>query len=164
MGIIETLAIIILVLAVLVLVYYYLENNPATANKIRSYVPQATANESEQMPGTLKYVDDTELDDDFDDEDSMSRKIKVKLSDIDMSSFNTDAFSKKIDSFLDEKSDELINEWDLATKKDLGLLEEKFDSTSKSVDDLEDRFNKFKEESNEKFDGLDNRIKALEDK
>ncbi|MDL2246700.1 hypothetical protein LJB96_03690 [Methanobrevibacter sp. OttesenSCG-928-K11] len=164
MEIIEALAIIILILAILVLVYYYLENNPATANKIRSYVPQASAHETEQMPGTLKYVDDTELDNDFDDDESMSRKIKVKLSDIDMSSFNTDAFSKKFDSFLDEKSDELIKDWDLATKKDLGLLEERFNSTSKSVDELENRFNKFKNESDEKFDDLENRIKALEEK
>ena len=34
---------------------------------------------------------------------------------------NTDAFSNKIDAFLDAKSDQLIKDWALATTEDLEL-------------------------------------------
>ena len=46
-----------------------------------------------------------------DDSESMSKKIKIKLSDIDSSSINTSAFSQKLDAFLDQKSDQLIKDY-----------------------------------------------------
>jgi len=152
MGIIEAFAIIILVLAVLVLAYYYLQNNPVAIDKIKTYVPSNTLNNN----------DNFDFDDEFEDKESMGKKIKVKLSDIDMSSFNTDLFSKKIDAFLDEKSDELIQNWELATKADLSELEERFDSTTNSLDSLEKKFNTFKDDSNKKFDDFESRIEKLE--
>lgn len=66
----------------------------------------------------------------------MSKRIKIKLSDIDMSGLNTDAFSNKIDAFR-WKSEELIQSWSLATTNDLKDLEDRFDKTTQSVDDLE---------------------------
>ena len=59
-------------------------------------------------------------------EESMSKRIKIKLSDIDMSGLNTDAFSNKIDAFLDEKSEELIQSWSLATTKPAGIKPSRF--------------------------------------
>ena len=44
-----------------------------------------------------------------------------------MSGLNTDAFSNKIDAFLDEKSEELIQSWSLATTNDLKDLEDRFE-------------------------------------
>ena len=66
-----------------------------------------------------------------------------------MSGINTDVFSKKLDAFLDEKSDELIKDWSLATTKDLDELESKFTKTTDSVDELEKSFDEFKKSSEE---------------
>ena len=166
MEIIEIVAIIILVIAILVLVYYYLLNTPATMNKLKSYVPtNADAHMSEVISKNTDYND---LEKEKESE-SMTKRIKVKLSDIDMSSINTDAFSSKLDAFLDEKSDELIKDWSLATTDDLEDLEAKFLETTKSVDALDKDYQEFKKSSKEfqeateeKLNDIDKRIEALE--
>lgn len=166
MEIIEIVAIIILVIAILVLVYYYLLNTPATMNKLKSYVPtNADAHMSEVISKNTDYND---LEKEKESE-SMTKRIKVKLSDIDMSSINTDAFSNKLDAFLDEKSDELIKDWSLATTGDLEDLEAKFLETTKSVDALDKDYQEFKKSSKEfqeateeKLNDIDKRIEALE--
>ncbi|WP_407420818.1 hypothetical protein [Methanobrevibacter sp.] len=166
MEIIEIVAIIILVIAILVLVYYYLLNTPATMNKLKSYVPtNADAHMSEVISKNNDYND---LEKEKESE-SMTKRIKVKLSDIDMSGINTDAFSSKLDAFLDEKSDELIKDWSLATTNDLEDLEAKFNETTKSVDALDKDYQEFKKSSKEfqeateeKLNDIDKRIEALE--
>ncbi len=166
MEIIEAVAIIILVIAIAVLVYYYLLNSPGTMNKIKSYIPtSADAHMNEVLSQNTEYNDLKKEK----DSESVTKRIKVKLSDIDMASINTDAFSKKLDSFLDEKSDELIKDWSLATKHDLSDLEAKFAETTKSVDALDKDYQKFKksskkfqESTEEKLNDLDKRIEALE--
>lgn len=166
MEIIEIVAIIILVIAILVLVYYYLLNTPATMNKLKSYVPtNADAHMSEVISKNTDYND---LEKEKESE-SMTKRIKVKLSDIDMSGINTDAFSSKLDAFLDEKSDELIKDWSLATTNDLEDLEAKFNETTKSVDALDKDYQEFKKSSKEfqeateeKLNDIDKRIEALE--
>ena len=166
MEIIEIVAIIILVIAILVLVYYYLLNTPATMNKLKSYVPtSADAHMSEVISKNTDYND---LEKEKESE-SMTKRIKVKLSDIDMSGINTDAFSSKLDAFLDEKSDELIKDWSLATTNDLEDLEAKFKETTKSVDALDKDYQEFKKSSKEfqeateeKLKDIDKRIEALE--
>jgi len=166
MEIIEIVAIIILVIAILVLVYYYLLNTPATMNKLKSYVPtNADAHMSEVISKNTDYND---LEKEKESK-SMTKRIKVKLSDIDMSSINTDAFSSKLDAFLDEKSDELIKDWSLATTDDLEDLEAKFLETTKSVDALDKDYQEFKKSSKEfqeateeKLNDIDKRIEALE--
>ena len=161
MGIIEAFALIILVLAILILAYYYVQNNPLIAEKFKEYVPSAQG-ESGLNYNNLNFKDET-VSDDLEDNESMGKKIKVKLSDLDMSSFNTDAFSKKIDSFLDEKSEELINDWELATKTDLDVFEDRLNTTSESINSLEEKFTSFKDDSNKKFDDFENRLKILEE-
>ena len=166
MEIIEIVAIIILVIAILVLVYYYLLNTPATMKKLKSYVPtNADAHMSEVISKNTDYND---LEKEKESE-SMTKRIKVKLSDIDMSGINTDAFSSKLDAFLDEKSDELIKDWSLATTDDLEDLEAKFLETTKSVDALDKDYQEFKKSSKEfqeateeKLNDIDKRIEALE--
>ena len=172
MDAIEIVAVIILIVAIMILVYYYLLNSPETTQKLRSYVPTtADAHMNELLGKNSEYSDLTkEKESDGDGEDkSMSKRIKIKLSDIDMSSLNTDAFSNKIDAFLDEKSDELIKDWALATTNDLEELESKFSETTSHVDTLEKSFDEFKKSSEEfqkateeKLNDIDKRIEALE--
>jgi hypothetical protein len=171
MDAMEAVAIIILVVAILVLVYYYLLNSPETAQKIRNFVPtSADAHMNEVLGKNSGYNDLTKEVDDVESE-SMGKRIKVKLSDIDMSGLSTDAFSSKIDAFLDEKSDQLIKDWSLATTQDLEELESKFGETTNNVDNFEKSFDEFKKSSEEfqknteeKLNDLDKRIESLENK
>ena len=166
MGAIEIVAIVILVIAIIVLVYYYLLNTPTAMNKLKSYIPTgADAHMSEVISQNTNYP---KLNKENDSE-SVTKRIKVKLNDIDMSGINTDAFSNKLDAFLDEKSDELIKDWSLATTKDLKELEAKFLETSESVDALDKDYQEFKKSSMEfqkttedKLNDIDKRIEALE--
>lgn len=173
MEAIEAVAIMILVIAIIILVYYYLLNSPETAQKLRNIVPKtADAHLDEVLGKDSDYADLSKEDNLVSDEsESMSKRIKVKLSDIDMSGLNTDAFSNKIDAFLDEKSDQLIKDWSLATTNDLEELESKFSETTGHVDNLEKSFDEFKKSSEEfqkvteeKLDDLDKRIESLETK
>lgn len=174
MEAVEAIAVVILVIAVLTLIYYYLQNTPSAMRKIRSYVPDnADAHMNEFINDSSvsgSTGEDLANDQSADEEkDGLGKKIKGRLGDIDMSSFDTDVFSKKIDSFLNEKSDQLIKEWSLVTTDQLDVLEDKFSKTTQSVDDLENQFNqlkensaKFQKETKSKLDDLDKRIDALE--
>ena len=164
----EAIAVIILIIAIVVLVYYYLLNSPSTFDKIRSYVPtSADAHMDEVLGGNPSDLVNNEAA--VEDSESMRKRIKVKLSDIDMSGINTDAFSNKIDAFLDAKSDELIKDWSLATTDDLEDLQTKFSETTNNVDELEKDYKEFKKSSEEfqkitqeKLEDLDKRIESLE--
>ena len=165
----EAIAVIILIVAIIILVYYYLLNSPSTMDKLKGYVPSSADAHMDQVLNTSSDANES-VDDGDDDSESMTKRIKVKLSDIDMSALNTDAFSKKIDTFLDAKSDELIKDWSLATVDDLESLESKFNETTLNVDNLEKDFIEFKKSSEEfqkstqaKLDDLDKRMEALED-
>ena len=135
-------------------------------NKLKSYIPTgADAHMSEVISQNTNYP---KLNKENDSE-SVTKRIKVKLNDIDMSGINTDAFSNKLDAFLDEKSDELIKDWSLATTNDLKELEAKFLETSESVDALDKDYQEFKKSSMEfqkttedKLNDIDKRIEALE--
>lgn len=164
----EAIAVIILIIAIVILVYYYLLNSPSTLDKLRTYVPTSADAHMEEVLGgdAADLADENESDS---ESNSMSKRIKVKLSDIDVSGLNTDAFSNKIDAFLDAKSDELIKDWSLATTEDLEDLQAKFSETTSNVDDLEKDYKEFKKSSEEfqkvtaeKLEDLDKRIESLE--
>ena len=174
MDAMEAVAIIILIIAIVILVYYYLLNSPETMTKIRKVVPErADAHMDEVLGKTPDSAFGLAEEDGLEKEDSesMSKRIKVKLSDIDVSGINTDAFSNKIDAFLDAKSDELIKDWSLATTNDLEELQTKFTETTSNVDNLEKNFEEFKKSSEEfqkvteeRLGDLDKRIESLENK
>ena len=167
----EAIAVIILIVDIVDLIYYYLLNSPGTMDKLRTYVPtSADAHMDEVLGGNPADLVNQEAEKEEDSE-SVTKRIKVKLSDIDMSGINTDAFSHKIDAFLDAKSDELIKDWSLATTDDLEDLQAKFSETTSNVDNLEKDYLEFKKSSKEfqeatqeKLDDLDKRIKSLENK
>ncbi len=175
MDAMEAVAVIILIVAIVILVYYYLLNSPATMNKLRSYVPTNADAHMNEILGKSENKTDYDLTKEVDskkeDSESMSKRIKIKLSDIDMSSLNNDAFSNKIDAFFDAKSDQLIKDWSLATTNDLKELESKFSETTASVDELDKSFKEFKKSSEEfqkvtedRLGDLDKRIESLENK
>ncbi|MBZ9570922.1 hypothetical protein KQY27_05115 [Methanobrevibacter sp. TMH8] len=165
MDALEALAILILAGAIIVLLYYYMQNNADFMNKmnrVKDYVPSSvqTKTEEEQIPtGGYDMTENV----DANSSTSMGEKLKVKFKDIDMPNLNTDVFSKRIDTFLDEKSDELIKDWELATKKDLSTLEKRCDTAYRNVDELSKRFNEYREYTNERLDSLDERIKKIEE-
>ena len=169
MDAMEAIAIIILVAAIIILVYYYLLNSPQTVDKLRNYVPTSADAHMDEVLGNAEPAYDLTKDSGAEDSGSMGKRIKVKLSDIDMSGINTDAFSNKIDTFLDQKSDQLIKDWSLATTGDLEELQNKFSETTDNVDALEKNFDEFKKSSEEfqkvteeKLNDLDKRIESLE--
>jgi hypothetical protein len=162
MDALEALAILILAGAVIVLLYYYLQNNTEAMNKFKEYIPSNVQNnnEEEQIPsGGSNMAQNV----DADSSTSMGEKIKVRFKDIDMPNFNTDSFSKKIDSFLDEKSDELIKDWSLVTKNDINTLEKRCDTAYRNVDELTKRFNEYREYTNERLEKIDKRLEKLEE-
>ena len=172
MDALEIVAVIILIVAIAVLVYYYLLNSPTTMDRLRGYVPtsaDAHMNEILGRSGDSGYdLSKEEGSDEKEESNSMGKKIKIKLSDLD-SAISTDAFSNKIDAFLDEKSDELIKNWSLATTNDLEELQTKFSETTSNVDKVDKDFKEFRKTSEEfqkategRLDELDKRIESLE--
>ncbi|MEA4956516.1 hypothetical protein SDC9_07649 [bioreactor metagenome] len=162
MDALEALAILILAGAIIVLLYYYLQNNAEAMGKVKEYIPSniQNKNEGEQVPtGGVNMAQNANSDSNT----SMGEKLKVKFKDIDMPNISTDSFSKKIDSFLDEKSDELIKDWSLATKEDINVLEKRYELVSMGVDELTKRFNEYREFTNERLESIDKRLNKLED-
>ncbi|MDR2544755.1 MAG: hypothetical protein LBD03_04300 [Methanobrevibacter sp.] len=151
MTIFEVIAFLILVVAIGILVYYYF-NDTAMRNKLSNGV-------ADLRDFNIGGLNVSESNDNI----SVGKKLKTKIKDIDMPNINTDAFSNKLDAFLNEKSEELIKDWELATKEDIGVLEERFDVVNNSIDGINKRFNEYKEFTNEKLDSIDERLKKLED-
>lgn len=155
MDVIELIAIIILVAAIVFLVYYYIQ----TAN-------EGNINIKEVLKFSPKKEQDASvhLDEEMKEKVSMGDKIKYTFKDIDKSYANTtDAFSRRLDSFLDERSEELIENWSLVTTDDLSSLEERCTSACDSIDALEKRFGEYTNATDSKIEDLDKRLKALED-
>jgi predicted RNase H-like nuclease (RuvC/YqgF family) len=161
---ISLLAILVLAGAIVVLLYYYLQNSSnASVGKFKSQVyefgdrvggqetmsgmGEKTAGVSEKMSGVGERMS------------GMSDKIMGKVKEVPIS---TDVLSNKIDSFLDEKSDELIKDWDLATKTDINDLEKRMNVVTRDIDELEQRFNEYRGFTNKKMDSFDERLKNLE--
>ena len=157
MDYIELIAVIILVAAIVFLVYYYIQ----TAN-------DGNINIKEVLKFSPKKDEDTSLnfaaEDEMKEKVSVGDKIKYTFKDIDKSYANTtDAFSKRLDSFLDERSEELIENWSLVTTDDLSALEERCTSACDGIDALEKRFSEYSNATDSKIEDLDKRLKALEE-
>jgi hypothetical protein len=75
---------------------------------------------------------------------------------------STDAMSNKIDLFLDEKSDQLIKDWKLATKDDILSIEKRYTKVSRDLDTLDNRFNEYRGSTNKKLKKIEERLDKLE--
>ena len=89
----------------------------------------------------------------------MSEKIKGKVKEVPI---GTDVLSNRIETFLDEQSDQLIKNWDLATNKDISKLEKRFDKVSLDFGELEKRFNEYRGHTNKKLEHIEKRLEKLE--
>ena len=154
MDYIELVAIVILIAAIVFLIYYYIQ----TAR-------EGNINIKEVLNFSPKETDSSlDLDDEMKEKVSTRDKIKYTFKDIDKSYANTtDAFSRRLDSFLDERSEELIENWSLVTTDDLSALEERYTSACDSIDALEKRFGEYINTTDAKIEDLDKRLKALEE-
>jgi uncharacterized protein YlxW (UPF0749 family) len=77
-------------------------------------------------------------------------------------STNTDTLSNKIDLFLDEKSDQLIKDWELATQDDILDIEKRYTQVSHDMGQLESNFNEFRGSTNKKLKKIEERLDKLE--
>ena len=75
---------------------------------------------------------------------------------------STDSMSNKIDLFLDEKSDQLIKDWKLATKDDILDIEKRYTKVSRDLDTLDSRFNEYRGSTNKKLKKIEERLDKLE--
>ena len=165
MGPLELFAILVLAGAIIVLLYYYLqETKGASLVGVRSSISQmgsrvsdgiyhnnAQTNQTPEGEGKMSGVSERVSE--------MSEKLRGKVT----VPISTDGLSGRIDEFLDEQSDRLIKDWELATKSDVGTLEKKYDKVSRDIDDLEKRFNEYRGYANKKFEHIEERLKKLEE-
>ncbi len=162
---IELLAILVLAGAIVVLLYYYLQNSSsASVGKFKTQVyglGDRVSGGSENVSEMGEKVGVGERMSGVSDKVSgVSDKIMGKVKDVPIS---TDILSNKIDLFLNEKSDELIKDWSLATKNDINDLEKRMDVVNRNIGELEHRFNEYRGYTNKKLDSLDKRLKKLEE-
>ena len=154
MDYIELVAIVILIAAIVFLIYYYIQTareGNINIKEVLNFSPK-------------EYASSLDLDDEMKEKVSTRDKIKYTFKDIDKSYTNTtDAFSRRLDSFLDERSEELIENWSLVTTDDLATLEERYTSACDSIDALEKRFGEYINTTDAKIEDLDKRLKALEE-
>ncbi len=75
---------------------------------------------------------------------------------------STDSMSNKIDLFLDEKSDQLIKDWKLATKDDILDIEKRYTKVTRDLDTLDSRFNEYRGSTNKKLKKIEERLDKLE--
>jgi SMC interacting uncharacterized protein involved in chromosome segregation len=74
----------------------------------------------------------------------------------------SDELSEKIDSFLDERKDQIIKDWELSTKNDVSDLEKRYLKLSTDMGKLNSNFNDYKASSNKKFKDIEDRLDKLE--
>ena len=151
-----TLAIIVLIVAILILVYYYLQsiNSPIYENihkqaeglSSRVAKEEYVVNFSERV-GDIgdKFKDRVQ---DEEDEEHVSK---------------TDYMSKKISQFIDEQSEQVIEDWDLATHKDIDAVIEKYNLLEKDLGDYKESNDKRVDELEERVNVISNQLKELDD-
>ena len=166
MGPLELFAILVLAGAIIVLLYYYLqETKNASLVGVRSSISQVGSKVSEGMHMNNNTTSETPEGDKkmsgvSERVSEMGEMLKGKVN----VPISTDSLSGRIDEFLDEQSDRLIKDWELATKSDVNTLEKKYGKVSREIDDLERRFNEYRGHANKKFEHIEERLSKLEGK
>ncbi len=189
----ELLAILVLAGAIVVLLYYYMQDtrNPSfsrarsviteTGEKARSTVSGTSEKTIEgngvggigdKMAGMGEKarsavsgasekvtIDGSMIDGVSEKMAGMGEKIKGTVKGVPKS---TDVLSSKIELFLDDKSDQLIKDWELATKKDVFDLEKRYNKVSRDLGELDGRFNEYRGYTNKKMKKIEERLKKLE--
>lgn len=149
-----TLAIIILVVAILILLYYYLQS---TNNPIYQNIHDQASDFSERV-GQEEYISNiSERINEF------SGKLKDRVQDDDDEDHisKTDIMSKKITQFIDEQSEQVIEDWDLATNKDLEKIIERYDSLNEDISSYKEKNDIRVSELESRVDKIDEELKSL---
>ena len=185
----ELLAVLILAGAIIILLYYYLQDtrNPTlsrartvineTGEKARSSVSRADENVEgngigDKMSGMGEKarsavsgasekvtIEGSMIDGVSERMAGVSEKIKGTVKGVPKS---TDLLSSKIELFLDDKSDQLIKDWELATKNDVVDLEKRYSKVSRDLGELDGRFNEYRGYTNKKLEKIEERLDKLE--
>ncbi|MDD3754010.1 MAG: hypothetical protein PHQ17_05575 [Methanobacterium sp.] len=176
----EVFAILVLVGAIIILLYYYLQDNRklslgqmksdaanlgervyGEANNLGDKVQGGASNLGEKVSGERSVSEMGErinVSGVSEKVSGMGEKLKGRVN----VPISTDNLSQRIDIFLNEQSDQLIEDWDLATKKDLATLEKRFKVVSTDIETLEKRFNKYSATTNKKLASIEERLEKLE--
>lgn len=143
------LAIIILVVAIVILIFYYLQ---ATNNPIYNNL-HAQASTFSTRVGQEEYI--SNISDKVSD---VSGKFKDRIQDDDDEEHvsRTDMISKRISQFIDEQSEQVIEDWDLATNKDIDSVIEKYNQ-------IESDLNNYKESNDERVASLEERVNKIDE-
>ncbi|MDD1775406.1 MAG: hypothetical protein LUQ24_07735, partial [Methanobacterium sp.] len=149
MTALEALAIIILIVAIIILLYYYLQGTrglsinmgpKSTESRTRTlkvdegvkHIHETMKKTGEKASSTVnKTTEGKTMTGMSERMAGMSEKIRGKVKEVPIS---TDLLSNRIELFLNDQSDQLIKDWELATKTDLSKLETRFEEVSTSVD------------------------------
>jgi archaellum component FlaC len=192
MTALELLAILVLAGAIVVLLYYYMQDTrnqsllrarsiiAETSEKARSTVSGSGENVegndasgvSDKMSGMGEKarsavsgasdkvtIDGSMIDGVSEKMAGMSERIKGTVKGVPKS---TDVLSSKIELFLDDKSDQLIKDWELATKNDVVDLEKRYNKVSRDLGELDGRFNEYRGYANKKLKKIEERLENLE--
>jgi archaellum component FlaC len=189
----ELLAILVLAGAIVVLLYYYLQDtrNPSLS-RARSVITETGERARSTVSGTSENTGEVNDEAGIGDKMSgmgekarsavsgatekvtiegsmiggvsekmagVSEKIKGTVKGVPKS---TDVLSSKIELFLDDKSDQLIKDWELATKNDVIDLEKRYSKVSRDLGELDSRFNEYRGFTNKKLKKIEERIDNLE--
>jgi hypothetical protein len=93
----------------------------------------------------------------------ISEKLKVSVKSVpESTSKSSEDMSRKIDVFLDDKSEQLIKDWELATQKDISDIEAKYKNVSSNLGELESQFDNFRGDTNKKLKNIEERLEKLE--
>jgi archaellum component FlaC len=188
----ELLAILVLAGAIVVLLYYYmLDNRSQSLIRARSVITETGQKARSTVSGSDEKVDDdgvggigekmsgmgekarsavsgasekvtidgSMIDGVSEKMAGMSEKIKGTVKGVPKT---TDTLSNKIDLFLNDKSDQLIKDWELATKDDIVDLEKRYSKVSRDLGELDGRFNEYRGYTNKKLKKIEERLEKLE--
>jgi len=160
MGPLELFAILVLAGAIIVLLYYYIQETKGTSLVgVRSSIYEMGSKVSEGIsPNNQTSEGEGRMSGVSEKVSEMGERLKGKVT----VPISTDSLSGRIDEFLDEQSDRLIKDWELATKSDVNVLEKKYVKVARDIEDLEKRFNEYRGHANKKFEHIEERLEKLE--
>lgn len=186
----ELLAILVLAGAIVVLLYYYmLDTRNASLVRARTYITDTSEKARSTVSGNTDEGDNvggigdkmsgmggkarsavsgasekvtiegSMIDGVSERMAGMSEKIKGTVKGVPKS---TDTLSNRIDLFLNNKSDQLIKDWELATKNDVIDLEKRYSKVSRDLGELDSRFSEYRGYTKKKVKKIEERLDKLE--
>jgi SMC interacting uncharacterized protein involved in chromosome segregation len=186
----ELLAILVLAGAIVVLLYYYMfDTRNASLVRARTYITDTSEKARSTVSGNTDEGDNvggigdkmsgmggkarsavsgasekvtiegSMIDGVSERMAGMSEKIKGTVKGVPKS---TDTLSNRIDLFLNNKSDQLIKDWELATKNDVIDLEKRYSKVSRDLGELDSRFSEYRGYTKKKVKKIEERLDKLE--